>query len=977
MPAFTYVASVIATSIGAWALGSFGLSVVTGAIATGLAYMTSRIINGNQNKGNNSANTQGGRIQVPPATNNKIPVVYGSAYVNGIITDARLITSDNINNDVMYYCLVLSEYTNNFTATPIYGLESVVWNDLRLTADPTDLEKVKDGRKVVEGAVVTAGSFVPAVGSTPAKTYVITKIGTTTQAQWNTIAGTAGRAYGVGSVFTAATTGASSGDGQAQEEDFIDTGFIVENKNLVELRVYAGGSSAADQIYPPQSSGQTMNAYDFWGDDDNSWTSSHLMDGLVFAIVRMKYSQNGFTSLPNVTFQLANNVANPADVWYDYMTSVRYGAGIPAADIDTSALTTWRNFCDEDISYTGANLDPAGGAGTANQVLERYQINGILDTSNQVKTNIDTILQNGGAWMSYNVATGLWSPVIKKAVSAGVPGDAATYFTASKSGTTLTVATFPNGRIEQGQSLYNSTGTLIGTISAQLAPTTGETAGQVGRYTVSGAASTITTTTFYTVAPNLLSFSDDNIISGISISSTRLEDLYNKVEVEFYNKYNRDQKAYYRTSVANLQLNPNEPVNTLRMNLDLCNNSIQADLIGQVELRQSRDDLVIEFTSTFYGIQAQAGDIIQVTCDLYGWAPKLFRVMRVKEQETEDGGLVAQIQALEYNPDAYTIESINEFSTAANIKIGNLVSSPGLPPPENPVISNVNPGASIPNFTFSVDIPSTGGPFDEIEVYYTEGWDPFNITGSIVAGTGSNGAPVGKGLLTVTATVYNQINEGDFLSIASSGDVVIDSQITPTGGEVAGGVGRYIVTVANLGSLPVSGTTALYDSPLDADFIFLKKAVPDGNATVFLSPSTVSILIVELPANSAPERRYFLKARLGNKKNFGRFSPNVNVDLDGNISWNPDPGGSSSDVLNIKQALLNIDFGFIVTPNNGYWLWRTMTNINFGPIDYYLGFPDGLGVNPYQLDLGLLSVVENPVTAGTDIETFVWQVDPT
>jgi len=153
--------------------------------------------------------------------------------------------------------------------------------------------------------------------------------------------------------------------------------------------------------------------------------------------------------------------------------------------------------------------------------------------------------------------------------------------------------------------------------------------------------------------------------------------------------------------------------------------------------------------------------------------------------------------------------------------------------------------------------------------------------------------------------------------------------------------------------------------------------VPDGNATVFLSPSTVSILIVELPANSAPERRYFLKARLGNKKNFGRFSPNVNVDLDGNISWNPDPGGSSSDVLNIKQALLNIDFGFIVTPNNGYWLWRTMTNINFGPIDYYLGFPDGLGVNPYQLDLGLLSVVENPVTAGTDIETFVWQVDPT
>jgi hypothetical protein len=913
MPAFTYVASVIATSIGAWALGSFGLSVVTGAIATGLAYVTSRIINGNQNKGNNSANTQGGRIQVPPATNNKIPVVYGSAYVNGIITDARLKSSDNTTNDTMYYCLVLSEYTNNFTATPNFGLESVIWNDLRLTADPNDLEKVKDGRKVVNGDIFAAGSFVEG------KTYIITKIGTTTQAQWNTIAGTSGQIYDLGAVFTCDDIGTGLGNGEAQEEDFVDTSFVVGTDNLVEFRVYAGGSAAADQIYPAFSTGQTMNAYEFWADNDGSWTNANQMKGLVFAIVKMKYSDKGFTSLPNITFQLANNVANPADVWYDYMTSVRYGAGIPTADIDTTAFNAWKDFCAEDISYTGANLDPDGGAGTTNQVLERYQINGVIDTSNQVKTNIDTILQNGGAWMSYNVATGLWSPVIKKAVSAGVPGDATTYFTASvgPSSNVMTVTAFPNGRIEAGQSLYNSSGTLIGTISAQTAPTAGETAGQIGTYTIS-VSTTIASTTFYTVAPNLLSFNDDNIISGISISSTRLEDLYNKVEVEFYNKYNQDQKAYYRTSVPNLQLNPNEPVNTLRMNLDLCNNSIQSDLIGQVELRQSRDDLVIEFTSTFYGIQAQAGDIIEVTSDLYGWAPKLFRVMRVKEQETEDGGLVAQIQALEYNPDAYTIESITEFSTAANIGIGNLYSSVGLPAPTNPIITNPNPGVSVPNFTFNVDIPATGGPFDEIEVYYTEGWDQFNITGSIVAGTNSNGAPVGKGLMTLSAVTHNAINAGDYLSISTTGDVVVESQVLPLiGGEVLKGVGRYVVTVANLASLPVSGTTLLYDQPLDSDYIFLKRAVPDGNATVFASPSTVSILIVELPANSQTYRRYFLKSRLGNKKNFGAFSPTAPFDIDNTIIWQPNPttAGRLADLSDVS----------ITTPTEGDILYYDAT----------------------------------------------------
>ena len=50
----------------------------------------------------------GSRLQIPPAGDNKIPVVYGSAYVGGIITDLS-ITSDN---QTLYYCLALSEVTN-------------------------------------------------------------------------------------------------------------------------------------------------------------------------------------------------------------------------------------------------------------------------------------------------------------------------------------------------------------------------------------------------------------------------------------------------------------------------------------------------------------------------------------------------------------------------------------------------------------------------------------------------------------------------------------------------------------------------------------------------------------------------------------------------------------------------------------------------------------------------------------------------
>ena len=75
----------------------------------------------------------GSRAQVPPAGDNKLPVVYGAAYVGGIITDLS-ITSDN---QQLYYVLSLAEVTNTETGgTPdtytfgnvYYGGKRVIFN---------------------------------------------------------------------------------------------------------------------------------------------------------------------------------------------------------------------------------------------------------------------------------------------------------------------------------------------------------------------------------------------------------------------------------------------------------------------------------------------------------------------------------------------------------------------------------------------------------------------------------------------------------------------------------------------------------------------------------------------------------------------------------------------------------------------------------------------------------------------------------
>jgi hypothetical protein len=102
---------------------------------------------------------------------------------------------------------------------------------------------------------------------------------------------------------------------------------------LIRVYCYNGGSSSANQVFPLGWSGTSANAYDIMP----NWTAAHTMDNLVFAIVRIDYDrEQGVTSLGDWRFQLNNSMNLAGDCLYDYMTNTRYGAGIPAGDINVS-----------------------------------------------------------------------------------------------------------------------------------------------------------------------------------------------------------------------------------------------------------------------------------------------------------------------------------------------------------------------------------------------------------------------------------------------------------------------------------------------------------------------------------------------------------------------------------------------------------------------------------------------------------------
>jgi hypothetical protein len=119
--------SVVGGAVNFFTGNSIGSNIAKTAL---LGYAVSKV-----NKSVNKSNTKppppvgldkGVRLQVNPAANEKIPVVYGSATFGGIVSDAFL-TADNKS---MYFVLTLSERTGNLLST---GAPSAyVFNDIYL-----------------------------------------------------------------------------------------------------------------------------------------------------------------------------------------------------------------------------------------------------------------------------------------------------------------------------------------------------------------------------------------------------------------------------------------------------------------------------------------------------------------------------------------------------------------------------------------------------------------------------------------------------------------------------------------------------------------------------------------------------------------------------------------------------------------------------------------------------------------------------
>jgi hypothetical protein len=172
----------------------------------------------------------------------------------------------------------------------------------------------------------------------------------------------------------------------------------------------------------------------------------------------------------------------------------------------------------------------------------------------------------------------------------------------------------------------------------------------------------------------VMDINDSNMISAIQITPLDIASSYNVIEVKFPDVSNQDafnSATFDLAEIAPSLLYPNEPVNKMSVSLPLTNNSVTAQYLANRMLKGGREDLQVQVSVNFVGVQLDAGDIVTVTNANYGWVAKPFRINKVIQQFNDDGSIAVQLNMSEYNATVFDDVSVTQFQPAPNTGISD------------------------------------------------------------------------------------------------------------------------------------------------------------------------------------------------------------------------------------------------------------------------------------------------------------------
>ena len=165
----------------------------------------------------------------------------------------------------------------------------------------------------------------------------------------------------------------------------------------MRCRVYAGGTSSGNQIFPTTGNVSATTLLP-------TITAQTNYANLVYAVFELDYDpENQLTGLDAITFDITNSLSEPSNVMLDYLQNSRYGAGLSSADLDLTSFNDLYNY--------STTLVPVTTSGNVSTTHQRWKIDGMLSTYMDTRSNIDKLSQSCATFFTYNPKQGKFAVV--------------------------------------------------------------------------------------------------------------------------------------------------------------------------------------------------------------------------------------------------------------------------------------------------------------------------------------------------------------------------------------------------------------------------------------------------------------------------------------------------------------------------------------------------------------------------------------
>jgi hypothetical protein len=505
----------------------------------------------------------------------------------------------------------------------------------------------------------------------------------------------------------------------------------------------------------------------------SQWTSDHKLSGIAYIAFKLEWNQDKFPQgVPNITavirgkrvFDPRTNVTgystNPALCVRDYLLDSTYGLGEINANIDSDALEAAADLCDESVAINGGTQT-------------RYECNGVIDTSNQIKANIENLLSAMGGRIAYSNG---------KYFIQGAEYVAPTFsFDESNTISAITIQTKQSRR-----QLYNGVkGSFIS---------------EEKNYKLLDYPAQILKTT----AGNFVIGTTYKILFVGTTDFTAIGASSNAVGVEFTAT---GAGSSTTTGTASSSIVDDGAQINLDMPLPFVTNNLQAQRIAKIALLKSRQQVVLSFTVNLSGLKVKVGDTVNITNERLGYSDKVFEVIDYELIITGSGESAVKLTLIETAAAVYDWTTSDEVDFLAGGEldlydgrtVDNVTSLAfteiGFQGPDGQVLSAVELTWTEPDDAFIEFYKIRYNKNGTTDYLYAESREPrVYISG-----------------LDITSNYDFRVQAQNLLGVSSTGTTLTDQALNgdttapsaPSGGAATGGVQTI---------------TAEWDNPSDIDF---------------------------------------------------------------------------------------------------------------------------------------------------------------